>query len=394
MTRTLSRRILTVSLVLVAALLAGAGSALLGVCGPFTDVSDAGFCPFVLEIFYLGITTGTTPTTFDPGASVSRLQMAAFLSRTVDRVLTRGSRRAALAHFGTYDPQYSNGQGLTTVGQSPFWVASDGKDLWVSNNTGTVSRVRASDGRLLQTWTGAESANAVLLAMGRVLVSEWSGFSFDGRLFMIDPSQPPGAVTTVVPALGSSRTLTYDGSRIWAGHTFPACSRHAVSIVTPGASIPWTVTTVTSASFHCTEGLVFDGSNVWVADTSADGGRLLRLDATGSVLQTVTVGPNALFPVFDGANIWVPMGNSGVSVVHASTGAVLATLTGLTGYQASFDGERVLVTTLTGVALYKAADLTPLGNFNFGFGFETYGACSDGVNFWLTLPNADKLARF
>src|SRR6478672_3260145 len=82
----------------LAALLAGASSALLGVCGPFTDVTDATFCPFVLEIFTLGITTGTSPTTYDPASSVSRLQIAAFLSRTVDRVLLRGSKRAALDH--------------------------------------------------------------------------------------------------------------------------------------------------------------------------------------------------------------------------------------------------------------------------------------------------------
>jgi len=46
-------------------------------------LTDPGFCPFVLEIFYLGITTGTTPTTYDPSSTVTRLQMAAFLSRTV-----------------------------------------------------------------------------------------------------------------------------------------------------------------------------------------------------------------------------------------------------------------------------------------------------------------------
>jgi hypothetical protein len=34
----------------------------------------------VLEVFYLGITTGTSPTTYDPASNVSRLQMAAFLS--------------------------------------------------------------------------------------------------------------------------------------------------------------------------------------------------------------------------------------------------------------------------------------------------------------------------
>src|SRR5262249_47637964 len=89
------------SLAAVGALLLGAATALLGTCGPFTDVAADVFCPFVLEIFYLGITTGTTATTYDPASNVSRLQMAAFLSRTVDGVLKRGSRRAILDQFWT-----------------------------------------------------------------------------------------------------------------------------------------------------------------------------------------------------------------------------------------------------------------------------------------------------
>jgi hypothetical protein len=160
----LSRAFLSV----LATVLAGAASALLGVCGPFTDVSDAAFCPFVLEIFTLGITTGTTPTTYDPTSSVSRLQMAAFLSRTVDGALKRGNARAALDQFWT--PKNSGVLGLTTVGSLPVLVASDGTDLWVTNNTSnTVSRVRASDGRLLETWTGATGAFGVLVAMGEGL---------------------------------------------------------------------------------------------------------------------------------------------------------------------------------------------------------------------------------
>src|SRR6185295_8060599 len=94
-----SGRLLSFGGVSTLAVIFGGASVLLGVCGPFTDVSDAGFCPFVLEIFTLGITTGTTPTTYDPTGTVSRLQMAAFLSRSVDGVLKRGSRRAALDQF-------------------------------------------------------------------------------------------------------------------------------------------------------------------------------------------------------------------------------------------------------------------------------------------------------
>jgi S-layer family protein len=133
----------------VLVLLAGASSVLFGLCGPFTDVAADPFCPFVLEIFYLGITTGTTATTYDPSGNVTRLQMAAFLSRSVDGVLRRGSRRAALNQFWT--AQNATVLGLTTIGIDPVLAQSDGLDVWVANGGGTVMRVRGTDGRLLET---------------------------------------------------------------------------------------------------------------------------------------------------------------------------------------------------------------------------------------------------
>src|SRR6476660_720448 len=141
--------VLAVVAVALGALLLGASSALLGVCGPFTDVTDATFCPFVLEIFTLGITTGTSPTTYDPTSPVSRLQMAAFLSRTVDRVLLRGSKRAALDQFWT-----SPASGEPTVGSNFVGIKSDGTDVWVADaNPGTVQRIRGTDMKVLDTWT-------------------------------------------------------------------------------------------------------------------------------------------------------------------------------------------------------------------------------------------------
>ena len=183
-----------------AALLAGFSSGLLAACGPFTDVAADAFCPFVLEIFYLGTTTGTTATTYEPSSDVTRLQMAAFLSRTVDGALKRGSRRAALDQYWT--TQSSTVLGLTTVGAIPSLLKSDGADIWLANSTpGTVSRVRSSDGNLLETWTGATLATGVLVAMGRVLVT---GVTVPGNLYRIDPAQAPGAVTTVASNLGTS----------------------------------------------------------------------------------------------------------------------------------------------------------------------------------------------
>jgi hypothetical protein len=384
----LRRRALVLLPVALLALFAGVTQRLLGVCGPFTDVAADAFCPFVLEIYYLGITTGTSPTTYDPTSNVNRLQMAAFLSRSVDGVLKRGSRRAALDQFWT--PQNDSVLGLTTVGNGPQGLRSDGLDVWVANlGDGTVSRVRGSDGRLLETWTGATGAVSPLVAMGRIFVT---GLASPGNLYRIDPTQTAGVVTTVSSSLGNTpRGVAFDGSRIWTANGT------SVSIVTPGATIPWTVTTVTTG-FMNPRAILYDSANIWVTDTGAN--TLLKIESSGAVLQTVTVGAFPRYPAFDGGNIWVPNTNSNeVWVVRASSGAVLQTLTGNglnSPSTAAFDGQRVLVTNLSGdrLSLWKAADLTPLGSFLTGAGAGPNGACSDGVNFWITLINTNQLARF
>jgi hypothetical protein len=368
-----------------ACVLAGATAPLAGTCGPFTDAAADAFCPFILEIFYLGVTTGTTPATFDPTANVSRLQMAAFLSRTVDGALRRGSTRAALDQFWT--TKNATALGLTTVGSEPHLLASDGADIWVANNASdTVSRVRASDGRQLETWT-VGGAEGVLVAMGKVFVT--GDFQ---SVYRIDPTQAPGAATAVTSSLaGNGEQLAFDGGRIWVAES------GAVSIVTPGASIPWTTTNVTSG-FSVPRGVVFDGSNVWAVDAVAN--KIFKLDASGAILQTVTVGAQSTYPAFDGSSLWVPSEvGSSVSVVRASTGVLLATLTG-NGLSfpvaAAFDGQRILITNNanSSVSLFKAADLTPLGTFPTGTGTQPWGACSDGVHFWIALSNASQLARF
>src|SRR5262249_19896298 len=282
---------------------------------------------------------------------------------------------------------------LTTFGSGSDGVASDGADLWVANNTDdTVSRVRASDGKLLETWTGATRAVAVLAGpMGSVFVAGASGGS-TGQLSRITPAQPAGAVTTVATTEFPSGAMAFDGARIWTTNS------SSVSIITPGPVTPWTTTTGTFVGGVSPAGMVWDGSNIWITDNSA--GPLLRLDSGASVLQTITVGSGPVEAVFDGTSIWVPNGlSNSVSVVRAATGGILATLTGNglnTPFAAAFDGERILVTQYFGyaVSLWKAADLTPLGTVPMGPGSLPRGACSDGLNFWVVLTGYSALARF
>lgn len=366
-----------------------------GACGgasitlPFTDVlaGNVFFCS-IAEAFFSGLTNGTTPTTYDPSANVPREQMAAFVSRTMDQSVKRAGKRAALDQFWT--TQTSNNLGLTTVGNGPALVKFDGSDLWVANaGDATISRVKASDGRVVETWTGATGALGVLVATGKVFIT---GQSSPGKLYQIDPSQAAGPVTTVTSTLGNSTIgIAFDGARIWTANL-----GGSVSIVTLN---PLNVTTVTGG-FGGDTGIVYDGANMWVtngADTS-----IKKLDSSGNIITSVPVGSAPSHPAFDGTNIWVPNANSNsISIVRATgglAGTVLATLTGNglnSPTQIAFDGERMLVTNQSGggsVSLWKASDLTPIGTFTTGG--AAFGACSDGLNFWITLGGTNKIARF
>ena len=398
-TRVRNRAITLITAVILITAVSGRLKADTGACGgasttlPFTDVAGSNifFCS-IAEAYFSGLTNGTSATTYSPSDPVTREQMAAFVTRSMNQSLKRGSKRAALNQFWT--PKGPNSLGLTNVDTGLGRVASDGADLWVASGTsGKVSRVRASDGRKMGEFSGGDNTSGVLVAMGKVFVT---GQSNPGTLYVIDPTQDSGPLTTLATNLGATpEGIAFDGQRIWTANFNLGGS---VSIV---ALNPVTVTNVSVPGAPV--GLVYDGANMWVTDASGATGTLKKLDSNGKVLMTVPVGANPFFPVFDGTNIWVPnFLSNNVTVVRATgplAGTVLATLTGnglISPVQAAFDGERILVANRSGdsVSVWKASDLTPIGTFSTGAGTSPGGVCSDGLNFWLVLESVNKLARF
>jgi hypothetical protein len=374
----------------VIAFAAGAAPALRAAnCGPFNDVVDSDpFCPSILQIYYMGITAGTSVNTFGPTVAVTRQVLAAMLARGGSGATTSSSsRRPALGQFWTTKVPLALGR--TDLAGPPNLCKADGADIWVPTYVGggAVTRVRASDGKLLETWTGMANPIDVLSAMGKIFVV---GSASPGVLYRIDPSQPPGAVPVVSATLGNlPSAIAFDGTLIYTASP----SSGTISAVVPGATDPWVTATV--GSYGAPFGMLYDGSHIWVTDTI--GARILKL--TGfAIEQDVPVGNDPKHPAFDGTNIWVPnYASNSVTVVRASTGAVIATLTdnGLNNpYTAAYDGQRVLVTNASGqsVSVWRAADLAPLGST--ATGAVAWGACSDGVNFWITLGGVNQLARF
>src|SRR5438445_9187225 len=115
---------------------------------PYTDVSGvtSPFCPGIMEAYVTGVTKGTSPTTFSPNDNVSRLQMTTFQQRTIDQVLTRGSRRAALNQW--WIPQNVNAMQTINIGGSPLLCAADGASIWTTNGIQVV-QVQANNGKIL-----------------------------------------------------------------------------------------------------------------------------------------------------------------------------------------------------------------------------------------------------
>jgi hypothetical protein len=183
-----------------------------------------------------------------------------------------------------------------------------------------------------------------LVARGYVFVTGLTGPG--GSLYYLIPSQLPGAVATVTSSLGTNNGgIAFDGDRVWIASAAGAPGAGTVSIV----SLPTLALTTVSTGLSRPRGIIYDGLKMWVTDVGD--GTLKKLDSSGAVIQTISVGSFPQFPAFDGTNIWVPNAASNtVTVVRAGgplAGAVLATLTGNgldSPRSAAFDGERILIT--------------------------------------------------
>ncbi|HWP44249.1 MAG TPA: S-layer homology domain-containing protein [Blastocatellia bacterium] len=354
-----------------------------GTCGgasltlPFTDVavSNIFFCS-IAQAYFSGLTSGTTATTYSPQDPVTREQMAAFTTRTLNQSLRRGSRRAALGRWETTGPLLVK---RSIIAGRITGVASDGHTIWVSTSDNRVTRYIATD--FIEGYIGVTAPRSLIAIGGFVFIV---GGTSPGLLYRLDPLKDPD-FDPVVPLLSASlgddpQGISSDGNFIWTANLSGSVSR-----VDPTTG----VSTNISTGFVQPFGILYDGANIWVTDQGD--WTLKKLNSDGEIIQIVPTGRLPGQPVFDGTNIWVPnRGSDSITVVRAATGAVLATLTGnglATPYQAAFDGERILVTNnhilASSVSLWNAASLTPIGSVPVGPRVEPTVACSDGINFWI-----------
>jgi hypothetical protein len=253
-----------------------------------------------------------------------------------------------------------------------------------------VFRVRASDGKLLGSWTGATGARGLIVAAGRIFIIGNTGTMTPGKIYSINPEAAPGPVSVFENDIGANPyRIAFDGANLWTANL----SSGSISRVNVGTGVDSTFT-----GFDNPSSVVWDGTNLWVFDN-----QLKRVDPSNAVvLETIAV-PSASDVIFDGANLWMSNFDANsltiVRAVGSLRGTILATLTGNginTPYGLAFDGERVLVCDLdiNSVSLFRATDFAPLGNVSTGANSNPRTACSDGVNFWISRYFLHDIVRF
>ena len=356
------------------------------ICGQFTDVpASSVYCPFILEAFISNITQGTSPTTFNPGDAVSRDQAATFFTRTMDQTLHRGSVRTAIGK--TWAPLSTNGGIATDVGGSVNDVVTDGTNLWLARGDGKVLKVSVAERRLMETWSLASGApNRLGVFAGQVWIADNLG-----RLHSFNPTDSPGSANLLFTAnatgvVGGGAALAFDGTSVWLGSSggtrifIYQVSSGGGSAFVPGGNV---------------DGLVFDGTYMWVLMANST---LLKVSipAPGgvpSVVETLTIPGlvNDCRMLYDGNNIWIPIGITGtLYVVRPTANPSVPSLIVLNQsirdvlfpYVASFDGENVMIggTSNGVVALYKATNLTLIRTLPSG-AIGVRGIASDGRTF-------------
>jgi uncharacterized protein (TIGR03437 family) len=144
-------------------------------------------------------------------------------------------------------------------------------------------------------------------------------------------------------------------------------------------------------------GIVFDGTNIWVANQLSYTVTKL-LAASGAIVGTYPIGgppsspafdggfPSAL--AFDGTNIWVPSGNQ-MTKLLAATGATVGIypLPQYAGNGVVFDGTNIWVADGNGVTKLLASTGAILGTYNLGAGSGPGALVFDGTNIWVANAN-------
>lgn len=163
------------------------------------------------------------------------------------------------------------------AGIAPRCLAYDGASTWVGNESGEITKLRASDGMIETTVDLGTSALGHILFDGQnIWVSAWGGGS---TVFKLQPSD--GTILGSYLVGRNPYGLAFDGQNIWVANSVDntvsklRASDGRVLFTVPAGPAPW--------------GMCYDGRSIWLSNSYSHTMTHLRL-SDGAILATVPVG--------------------------------------------------------------------------------------------------------
>jgi len=217
------------------------------------------------------------------------------------------------------------------VGSSPYGVAFDGSNIWVTHSIGgIVTKLRASDGATLGAFPVGTGPYSVAFDGSSIWVPNFLSNNVT-RLRASD------GVNLGTFAVGTSPVgVAFDGSNIWVS-SFQD-NRVTKLRASDGANLG------SFAVGASPEGVAFDGSSIWVSNFQDNSVTKLRA-SDGANLGTFPVGSNPAAVAFYGSGVWVVnLSSNNVTKLRASDGANLGTFpVGSNPFGVAFDGTSIWV---------------------------------------------------
>jgi YVTN family beta-propeller protein len=212
---------------------------------------------------------------------------------------------------------------------------------------------------------------------------------------------PPGPITSSCAAtlrwdLSRCRTATvtvgsrprgviFDGTSIWVANS----SSDTVSKINPS-------TNAVAATVNVGDnpvGIAFDGTSIWVANTNS--ANVTKINpANNTVTATVPVGSNPNYLAFDGTSIWVTRAPSFVTRINPITNAVVNSITVGVGPQGvAFDGRNLWVANGGSSTVDKINPTTSAVLATVNVGGSPLGIAFDGSRVWVANSASDTLSK-
>ena len=196
-------------------------------------------------------------------------------------------------------------------GSDPDGIAFDGTNMWVANYTpATVTKIRASDGVILQTISVGTSgvSNPRLLAYDNVSNYIWVTVGGDNKVKKIDPAT--GGIVGDYDVPGPY-AIVFDGTYMWV--TEGILNKVAKIRTSDGAIL------ATYDAGVGPNGITFDGTYIWITDQVYSGSppfpmttvcTVTQIRASdGVVMGTHQVGERPQWVASGGGYIWVTNGS-------------------------------------------------------------------------------------